>query len=611
MRIENYALIGDCRSAALVGTDGSIDWLSWPRFDSPACFSALLGRPEHGRWLIRAGGRTTDDGRRGVDGGRRATGGGGRATGEATSDEVRVTRRYRPGTLILETDFESNDCAARVVDFMPPAPRPPALVRRVVGLGGRVAIGSELVPRFDFGAAIPAIRLADAHTAVATHGARGLTLRSERPLDVREDTIVCDSEVDAGESMTFVLSYTEGSHDSHVLDADAALAACESFWRDWSGRCRYSGEYRDAVQRSLITLEALTYAPTGGIIAAPTTSLPQQLGGVRNWDYRYCWLRDASLVLRVLMGAGYYDEADAWRAWLIRAVGGDPSRVQVVYGIEGERDLTERELPWLPGYEGAKPVRIGNGAHGQFQLDALGEVLKVLHLVRAGGLAEVNDCWPVERELAVRLETLWSMPDHGLWEVRGFPRHFTHSKVMAWVGIDRAIASAEQSGFDAPLDRWRALRAHIHDDVCANAYDPQLGTFVQAYGSRFLDATLLLMPLVGFLPATDERVRRTIEAIEHRLVVDGLVVRYDPAFDDGLPAGQGAFIACSFWLVEALAALGRHDDARSLFGRLLALRNDVGLLAEQYDVAARRQTGNFPQGFSHVALVSAALSLRL
>jgi GH15 family glucan-1,4-alpha-glucosidase len=590
MRIENYALIGDCRSAALVGTDSSIDWLSWPRFDSPACFSALLGRPEHGRWVVSPEGP---------------------ATGEATSDRFHVKRRYRPGTLVLETDFESNDGAVRIVDFMPLAPGAPALVRRVVGLGGRVAIRSELVPRLDYGATIPAIRLPDARTAVATHGGRGLTLRSERPLDVREDTIVCDAEVAAGESMTFILSYTQGPPDSPVLDVDAALAACESSWRDWSARCRYTGEYRDAVQRSLITLEALTYAPSGGVIAAPTTSLPQQLGGVRNWDYRYCWLRDASLVLRVLMAAGYYDEADAWRAWLIRAVGEDPSQVQVVYGVEGERDLIERELPGLPGYEGAKPVRIGNGAHAQLQLDALGEVLNVLYLARAGGLAETNDCWPLERELAVRLETLWSKPDHGLWEVRGFPRHFTHSKVMAWLGIDRAIASAEQSGFDAPLDRWRALRTRIHDDVCANAYDSQLGTFVQAYGSRYLDATLLIIPLVGFLPATDERVRRTIEAIERRLVVDGLVVRYDPAFDDGLPGGQGAFIACSFWLVEALAALGRHDDARSLFERLLALRSDVGLLAEQYDVIARRQTGNFPQGFSHVALVSAALSLQL
>jgi GH15 family glucan-1,4-alpha-glucosidase len=391
-----------------------------------------------------------------------------------------------------------------------------------------------------------------------------------------------------------------------MLDASDALRSCETFWREWSARCTYAGPYRDSVLRSLLTLEALTYAPTGGIIAAPTTSLPQQLGGVRNWDYRYCWLRDASLTLRALMACGYYDEADAWRRWLVRAVADDVGRIQVVYGVDAERNLAERELPWLPGYQGARPVRVGNAAHAQLQIDALGETLAVLHLARAGGLAELTECWPLERELVAQIERLWSMPDHGLWEVRGPPQHFTHSKVMAWVGVDRAVASAEAWGLDGPLDRWRGLRERIHADVCARAYDPELGTFVQAYGSRLLDATLLIIPLTGFLSGVDDRVRRTVNAVERQLVVDGLVARYDPAFDDGLPSGQGACLACSFWLVEALAAIGRVDDATSLFERLLELRNDVGLLAEQYDVRARRQTGNFPQAFSHVALITAA-----
>jgi GH15 family glucan-1,4-alpha-glucosidase len=482
----------------------------------------------------------------------------------------------------------------------------PTVVRKVVGLSGTVVVRSELVPRFEYGLVVPSLRKVDARTVVATDGARTLTLRSTAPIDVRDGLIVGAWEVGAGETISLVLTFTERAEAPPVIDPNAALSSCEEFWRGWSGRQTYGGPYREAVRRSLITLESLRYLPTGGIIAAPTTSLPQRIGGVRNWDYRYCWLRDAAITLRVLMNAGYADEADAWRAWLIRAVADDVDRVQVVYGVGGERDLTERELAWLPGYEGSVPVRVGNGAHEQLQIDAMGEVLYALSLARAGGLAEAEACWPLERALASRLESLWTAPDHGLWEVRGPPQHFTHSKVMAWVGIDRAIASAEHFGLAAPLDRWRAVRSRIHEDVCTNAYDAQLGTFVQAYGSRLLDATLLLIPLVSFLPANDARVRRTIEAIEQRLVVDGLVVRYDPAFDDGLPTGQGAFIACSFWLVEALAALGRLDDARALFERLLALSNDVGLMAEQYDVAAKRQTGNFPQGFSHVALVNAA-----
>jgi GH15 family glucan-1,4-alpha-glucosidase len=597
-RIEDYALIGDCRSAALVSIDGSIDWLCWPRFDSGACFSALLGGPEHGRWFVGPA----------VGEGRQATGDGRLAT---------VSRRYRPDTLVLETDFETTTGVVRVVDFMPvhlgdaALREPPTLVRRVIGLRGRTAVRSELVPRFDYGATIPSIRAIDERTVVAAGGSRTLTLRADALVAPQHGTIVGERDVLAGEAITFVLRYTERSESPGTVDVDAALTSCEAYWREWSARCTYSGAHRDVVARSFITLKTLTYAPSGGVIAAPTTSLPQQLGGVRNWDYRYCWLRDAALTLRVLMAAGYWGEAEAWRAWLIRAVAGDVTRVHVVYGLGGERDLTERELPWLPGYDGAAPVRVGNGAHAQLQIDALGEVLEALHLARAGGLQEGDGCWPLERELATQLESLWDAPDHGLWEVRGSAQHFTHSKVMAWVGIDRAIASAERARLDAPIARWHALRARIHADVCGNAYDARLGTFVQAYGSTYLDATLLLIPLVGFLPPTDERVRRTVDAIVESLVVDGLVVRYDPAFDDGLPAGQGAFIACSFWLVEALAALGRREEATALFERLLALRNDVGLLAEQYDVAARRQTGNFPQGFSHVALVSAATRLAM
>jgi GH15 family glucan-1,4-alpha-glucosidase len=582
LRIEDYALIGDCETAALVGRDGSIDWLCWPRFDSGACFAALLGGPEHGRWLL------------------------------APEDpNAGVARRYLPGTLVLETEFTTADGTVAVIDFMPPRSKVSDLIRIVVGRRGRVAMRTELILRFDYGSIVPWMsRLEDGalrgvagpdmvvlHTPVRTHG-ENLTTRGA-------------FTVAAGERVPFMLTYAPSHLPAPgVIDAEAVLAETEAHWREWSGRCAPAGPWSEAVSRSLVTLKALTYAPTGGIVAAPTTSLPEQLGGPRNWDYRLCWLRDSTLTLLALMGAGYQEEAKAFRDWLVRAVAGSPSQIQILYGLAGERRLPELELPWLPGYEGSRPVRIGNAAHGQLQLDVFGELMDALHQARRMGLPGTETGWGLVRALLAHLETVWRQPDEGIWEVRGGRQHFTYSKAMSWVAFDRAIRIAERFGLDGEFDRWRATRAAIHAEVCSRGYDPDQGSFVQAYGSRTLDASLLLLPAVGFLPPDDPRIRGTVAAIERRLLRDGLVLRYDTTETaDGLPPGEGAFLACSFWLADAYVLMGRVEEARALFEHLLALRNDVGLLAEEYDTDAGRLVGNFPQAFSHVALVATAYNL--
>jgi GH15 family glucan-1,4-alpha-glucosidase len=582
LRIEDYALIGDCESAALVGKDGSIDWLCWPRFDSAACFAALLGTPGNGRWRIAP-----------------------------AAADARVSRAYRAGTPVLETTFECDEGAVTLIDFMPPRGTTPDLARIVVGRRGRVTMRSELILRFGYGRSIPWMTRLDDGRLSAIAGPDMVVLRSDIELHGEGLSTVGEFTVAAGDSVGFVLSWGP----SHLpppasIDPLRELATTEAHWREWSSRSTYEGEWSEAVERSLITLKALTYQPTGGIVAAPTTSLPEHLGGPRNWDYRFCWLRDATLTLLSLMDAGYVEEAEAWRTWLLRAAAGTPSQLQIMYGLAGERHLLEWEVPWLPGYEGSQPVRIGNGAHDQVQLDVYGEVLDAMHHAREAGLDMSEDSWNLQRTLVEHLESIWEQPDEGIWEVRGGRQHFTHSKVMAWVALDRAIKGAERFGMDAPLDRWRATRRRIHEEVCARGYDAERGSFVQAFGSKQLDASLLMLPLVGFLPIQDERVRGTVETIERELTVDGLVLRYDSsATDDGLPAGEGAFLACSFWLADNLLLMGRVDDARRRFERLLALRNDVGLLSEEYDPHTRRLVGNFPQAFSHIGLVDTALNL--
>jgi GH15 family glucan-1,4-alpha-glucosidase len=581
-RIEDYALLGDCYSAALVGRDGSIDWLCWPRFDSDACFAALLGTPEHGRWLL------------------------------APADAPRrVSRRYRGDTLILETRFETADGAVVLIDFMPPHGDPPDLIRIVAGARGTVRMRTELVVRYGYGATVPWCTKLDPHALAAVAGPDMVVLRSPMPLRGENLHSVAEFSVSAGQRLPFVLCWGP-SHlaPPEPADAERELRRTEKFWTDWCASHLGSGMWDEAVSRSLITLKALTYAPTGGIVAAPTTSLPERIGGPRNWDYRFCWLRDATLTLLALMNAGHLAEAKAWRDWLVRAAAGAPSQTQILYGIGGERRVTEWEAPWLPGYEGSVPVRIGNAAHRQLQLDVFGEVLDALHQACRGGLAASDSAWALQRALLEHLEQVWQEPDEGIWEVRGPRRHFTFSKAMVWVAFDRGIKDIELFGLEGPLDRWRALRARIHEDVCRRGFDAGLGSFVQAYGSRQLDASLLLLPTLGFLPASDPRIAGTVSAIERHLMEDGFVRRYDTArTDDGLPEGEGAFLACSFWLADAYALMGRTAQARTLFERLLALRNDVGLLAEQYDPAARRQVGNFPQAFSHVALLSTAHNL--
>ncbi|HKT45091.1 MAG TPA: glycoside hydrolase family 15 protein [Gaiellaceae bacterium] len=582
-RIEDYALIGDLQTAALVERGGSIDWLCFPRFDSSACFAALLGDPSHGRWLLApsAGGTTS--------------------------------RRYRGDTLVLETTWENDQGAVRVVDFMPPREKAPDVVRIVEGLRGTVEMRSELVIRFDYGHIVPWVRRID-DSRLAVAGPDALCFRTPARTLGENMRTVSTFTVEEGERVPFTLTwYPSHTEVPAALDPEQALADTDEFWRDWVGACsaEIPDEWRDILVRSLMVLRALIYEPTGGIVAAPTTSLPEWIGGVRNWDYRYCWLRDATLTLLALLHADYEEEAAAWRRWLIRAVAGDPADIQIMYGVAGERRLTEYEVPWLPGYEGSAPVRIGNAASEQLQVDVFGEVIDALYQARVHGLPFESTVWDLQKVLLDYLEKIWREPDEGIWEIRGERRHFTHSKVMAWVAFDRAVRSVEEHASPGPGERWRAVRDEIHADVCKNGYDAELGSFVQSYGSKELDASLLLIPLVGFLPASDERVRGTIAAIERNLVVDGLVLRYrtQESGVDGLPPGEGVFLPCSFWLVDCLELLGRSEDAYALFERLMALANDVGLLSEEYDPREKRMLGNFPQAFTHLALVNSAFNV--
>ncbi|WP_437734372.1 glycoside hydrolase family 15 protein [Sorangium sp. So ce1335] len=583
LRIEDYALIGDTQTAALVGRDGSIDWLCLPRFDSGASFAALLGAPEHGRFKI------------------------------APKDPAaRVRRRYREGTLVLETEFTTAEGAVRVIDCMPLRGRAPDVVRVVEGVRGRVPVSLELVIRFDHGSIVPWVRSAGGALR-AVGGPDALILRAGVPVRGAGLTTVADFDVREGERVPFVLTwYPSHEPPPEALDADREVAHAEAWWRAWSSRCTHAGPWRGAVVSSLIALKALTHAPTGGLVAAPTTSLPEQLGGVRNWDYRYCWLRDATLTLYALLLAGYSEEAAAWRDWLLRAIAGDPSKLQILYGIAGERRLREIELPWLPGYEGSRPVRVGNAAVEQLQLDVYGEVMDTMYQARRVGLPPEPEAWRLQRKLMDFLESSWRRPDEGIWEVRGGPRAFTYSRVMAWVAFDRAVKSVEQLGLEGPVDRWRALRGAVHAEVCEKGFDRGRGTFTQSYGSQELDASTLLIPLVGFLPPDDPRVAGTVRAIERELLRGGFVLRYPTGpggTPDGLPGDEGVFLACSFWLADCYALMGRAGEARALFERLLALRNDVGLLSEEYDPASGRLLGNFPQAFSHLALVGTAFNL--
>ncbi|MFD4559815.1 glycoside hydrolase family 15 protein [Streptomyces sp. NPDC058469] len=585
-RIEDYALIGDEQTAALVGMDGSVDWLCLPRFDSAACFARLLGDEDNGHWRIAP---------KGAD---------------------RCTRRaYRPDTLVLDTEWETDEGTIRVTDLMPQRHRAPDVVRIVEGISGKVTVHSRLRLRFDYGAVVPWMRRSDGHR-VAVAGPDSVWLRSEPEVRTWGEDFSTLSEftVEAGEKVAFVLTW----HPSHeprppLVDPYKSLRTSVRDWKHWAARCRYDGPYRDAVVRSLITLKALTYRPTGGIVAAATTSLPEEMGGVRNWDYRYCWLRDSTLTLGALLSAGYHKEAEAWRDWLLRAVAGDPADLQIMYGVAGERRLPEFELPHLSGFAGSAPVRIGNDAVNQLQLDVYGEVMDSLWLARRAGLSPKPHMWSLQGVLLEWLREQWRQPDEGLWEVRGGRRHFVHSKVMVWVAADRAVRTLEEySDLSGDLAGWRELRDEVHRDVCENGFDPVRNTFTQYYGSQELDAALLLIPRFGFLPPDDPRVVGTVDAVREALGHDGFVRRYDTAADtpvDGLPGDEGAFLACSFWLVDALQMTGRRKEARVLFERLVGLANDVGLLAEEYDPVAGRQLGNFPQAFSHIGLVNTALAL--
>jgi GH15 family glucan-1,4-alpha-glucosidase len=579
--IEDYALIGDCETAALVGRDGSIDWLCWPRFDSPACFAALLGTPEHGRWLIAP-----------VDA------------------AARVSRRYRGHTLILETTFVTAEGTATLIDFMPPRGHNSDVVRIVRGDDGRVRMRTELILRFDYGRTIPWVtkRADGGYCAIA--GPDRVVLHTTAPLHGEAMATVGEFEVTAGSSVSFVLTHGPSHLPApEAADPEPALASTESFWKDWMEH-GVEGDWADVLGRSLVTLKALTYAPTGGLVAAPTTSLPECIGGARNWDYRYCWVRDATLTLLALMNAGYYGEARAWRDWLLRAAAGAPAQLQIMYGVGGERRLPETSLPWLPGYEQSAPVRIGNDAAHQLQLDVYGELMDALYQARRGGLTPRETDWAFQTALLEHLESVWQEADAGIWEMRGPPRHFTFSKVMAWVAFDRGVRTAEQFSLVAPLDRWRRTRRTIHDTVCRDGFSQQRGSFTQSFGSEELDASLLLLPTVGFLPVSDQRIRDTIAAIEQDLLVDGVVLRYNThSGADGLPPGEGAFLACTLWLADVYVLQGRQDDALRLFNHVVSLANDVGLLSEEYDSRAKRLVGNFPQAFSHVALINTVHNL--
>jgi GH15 family glucan-1,4-alpha-glucosidase len=584
-RIEDYGLIGDLQTAALVGRDGSIDWACFPRFDSGACFAALLGTTDHGRWLIAP-----------------------------RSDAWSPGRRYRENTLVLETEWETDGGKARVIDFMPPRGKAPDIVRIVEGLAGEVEFDSELVIRYDYGSTLPWVRRMDDDTRVAVAGPDGLCFRSAVEHRGENMRTIGEFTVREGERVPFTLTwYPSNEEPPERIDAEQALQDTVDYWTSWVGGCEYDGTWKQAVHESLIVLKALTYAPTGGIVAAPTTSLPEKIGGERNWDYRFCWLRDATLVLLAFINAGYLEEAHAWRTWLLRAAAGDPAALQIMYGVGGERRLTEMTLDWLPGYEGSRPVRAGNAASEQFQLDVFGEVLDAMHQGRVHELERSPEAWSLQRRLLGFLEHAWKEPDDGIWEVRGGRRHFTHSKVMAWVAFDRGVKAVEEFGRAGPVERWRKVRDEIHREVCERGFDHELNSFTQSYGSKRLDASLLVIPLVGFLPADDGAVLGTVAAIERELYRDGFVYRYagddEHAQVDGLPAGEGAFLPCTFWLADNFALQGRLDEAEELFERLLSTRSDLGLLAEEWDPASRRQLGNFPQAFTHVALVNSAFNL--
>ena len=578
VRIEDYALIGDYETAALVGRDGSIDWLCLPRFDSDSCFAALLGEPTDGRWLI------------------------------APAETAEVSRRYRENTLILETTFETPDGTVLLIDFMPPKSTCSKVIRLVYGVKGKVKMRTELVIRFGYGQTVPWVTRLNDGILCAIAGPQMLLLQTPVAMHGKDLTTVGELTIEAEDRIPFVL-INAPSHlpPPQLPDPFTALEETDRFWREWSATCTPAGPYSEAVVRSLITLKTLTYMPTGGMVAAATTSLPQSIGGSRNWDYRFCWVRDATQTLLAFMSAGYIEEARAWRDWLARAVAGTPAQLQIVYGVAGERRLREWEVPWLGGYEGSKPVRVGNAAGDQLQLDVYGEMMNALYHARRSGLPESDPAWAIEQALLENLASIWREPDNGVWQARDGRRHFTYSKMMAWVAFDRGIKSAEEFGLPGPIDEWRHIRLEIHEDVCRKGFDAELGCFVQVYGTKELDASLLLTSTIGFLPPADQRVQATIHAIERKLMVDGFVRRNNTGgSDDRLSTDEGAFIACSFWMVEAYLLLGRHEEAERLFERLLKLRSDVGLLSEEYDPKRRRLLGNFPQALSHVSLVNSA-----
>jgi GH15 family glucan-1,4-alpha-glucosidase len=585
-RIEDYALIGDLQTAALVSRGGSVDWCCFPRFDSAACFASLLGEPDNGRWLLAP----------------------------ATPARA-VTRRYRHDTLVLESTFETDDGSIRSIDFMPPRGHAPDIVRMVEGLSGSVPMRFELEIRFDFGRIVPWVRrVGDADALVAIAGPDALCLWSPVETHGEGMTTVAEFTLEQGDRMGFVLTWYP-SHEPlpGAVDPEQALRDTDEYWLDWAGCLSSDGDYHTEINESLIVLKAMTYAPTGGIVAAPTTSLPEEIGGPRNWDYRFCWLRDATLTLLAMLKGGSSEEAEMWSEWLLRAVAGDPADIQIMYGLAGERRLDEQTLDWLPGYEGSGPVRVGNAASQQLQLDVYGEIMDAIYQLRADGSAPNDNVWSLMRALLGWLEEGWRSEDCGLWEVRGPLRHFTHSKMMAWVAFDRAVCSSDEFGLEGPVERWRELREEIHDDVLTNAWSERKQAFAQSYGSDELDASVLLMPHLGFMPATDERFRSTVDAIRRELMIDGLVIRYRPRDDgavDGLPFGEGVFLPCSFWLADVLAMQGDIDGARELFERLLDLRNDVGLLSEEYDPRTRRLLGNFPQAYTHLAVINTAFVLR-